>query len=434
MTSIAWNYTIASRVRTQVGPINNRMRQQQYAKPAFNGLDWPRRLKMSDVREVEVKPLDYLLTETTEAGKDFFLKDIVRHAETVSAVETALQEHDYPTHLCRQARLLYQMREHYFEDWMQLSHSETNFWKTKTHAYPCEWEVEGQHGVILGTQVAGKLLVAKNACKAALVWDYTLVDEDGEEVCHSRDLGRDFFIRYSSAQVNCHLNSGSVLLPRTGLKITFSSLVSALRFTRVKPPVEVTWQRCLAYNKKEFPQITRSARSGERCEEEHSVCIKRLSEDDARSVMYSGDAWGFYVTVSFLKCSSCIANVFYAPSDAPRSVRFHVTVGYAVREDTLISYLAGKCENVVGRHRSSKSEYVVVSKEDQSRQEGIYKPHEKPMEDIFLDLNAQFPHRINFGATLEQICDIRKMGVALLPTVQNNDWSPAWSGSVLVKP
>ncbi len=376
---------------------------------------------MSDV----LKSYEYYWNETEEARKDPFLVDVVRTAWSVESANAAAEACDYPTNLCRQIRLLYQFRNH--AEW-QIS----NGWReifdlskpsgagaALIHTYPCEWDIEWYHGVIKGIY-SGQLVVTKNACKAALLWDYTLLDEDGEEVAHSRDLGRDTFLREGLIQVNCQLNCGSVLLPRTGTKVTFSALVNTLRITRVKSPIVMEWQRFLAYGKKELPCIRRSVRGEGRSEKKQVVHMMPLSQEELSmtNLIHAGlgDAWGVFITTSFLKRSS--RN--FPPDNAPVAVLFHVMSGYAFCLKSLTDYMnrGGKAFDAQRFFRSRNSGgdrrgtwdvwNQVIAREDQSSMEETFKSVEGNVEDILLDLEASMPRKINCLATIEQVCDIRK--------------------------
>ena len=65
--------------------------------------------------EVVVKTLDYLCEETKEVRGDAFLVNLVSKASSAEMADSWAQESDYPTHLCRQTRLLFQVKEKYLD-------------------------------------------------------------------------------------------------------------------------------------------------------------------------------------------------------------------------------------------------------------------------------------------------------------------------------
>ena len=398
---------------------------------------------MSEVRK---NSEDYW-REMEQIRNDPSLVNLVASAASGEIVTKLAEDLDYPTHMCRQARLLHHFRNDPEPGWRTLFEASRRATESqpetvstvRKHSYPCEWEDEVRGGIIRGTY-AGTLVVEKNAAKAAVLWDYTLLDEDGEEVCHSRDLSRDSSMREGLRQINCYLNCGSKLLPRTGLKITFGALASELCFRRVKSSVEVCWERLLEYGDPKHPCITRRTHDEGRSKEKYKLLIRPLSEEeDLKAKSFNqGDAWGLFITTSFLKHTLRAPHVLNFPDTAPISILFDVTSCYEFRGRELERYISGK-ENILEAERSHRFgsgnnpfdiKSCFISKSDQSSIEGIYKPHERHVEDILVDLaDHHLPHRINFSATIEQMCDIRRMGIDLFDN--SRDWSP--NSSILVK-
>ena len=387
------------------------------------------------------KTFEQYWSETENVRSDARVVALVRRTTSAESLNSAMEAQDYPTDLCREARLLYQCRER-MNDFQEEARWRDVFRsllpaepKAITHRYPCEWENERYHGVVRGSMQAGTLVVEKNAAKAAVFWDYMLTDEDGEEVCHSRDLSRDSFLREGLMQVNCYPNCGSRLLPRTGLKITFSALVSALRFTRVKLPVEVMWERFLGHNDAQLPFIRRKARGEGRNEEHHSICAQILLEDYTPGRVVLKNEWGLFVTTSFLKRSSRVNGGWGVPtSTAPQSVLFDVESCYKFRGEDFAEYLVGRkkifhAERFSNSHHTWKIGSRIVPHAEQSTVEGTYKPHEQSIEDVLLDIEGDLPSSIDCSATLEHMCDIRKMGVKLFRSTP--DWNPG--SSIFVK-
>lgn len=433
-------------VWTRVGPNKNRM--PCYYEEFWQGIRWPG-LAKEILMSASEKTFDYYFRETAQARKDQFLVNLVGDAHSAESADAQAEKHDYPTYLCRQARLLYQFHEHPAWDLMPdkngffenaKSYMQNFSMPVLVHIYPCEWSIEEYQGIIKSTH-DGLLVVTKNAAKAALLWDYSLVDEDGQEVCHSKDLGRDFFLREDLAQVNCYINCGSMFLPRMGTTIVFSRPASALSFRRTQSSHEICWKRYVytesANDNKQELCITRSASGGNRAEMKYEVCLKPLSKFDKSHM--SGQTlngeWGLFITSSFLKRSSNPPGFDQFPrnKDVPLSVLCYVTTVYTFHERKLEKFLSSDvnyfwAERSLGTQsgpfRSYDSTWDIgikeISPQEQSMYEGMYMPQRMDIEDVLLSLRKKTPFRIDGNATIQQICDIRKIDIDLFSGEGNN--------------
>lgn len=366
----------------------------------------------------KVASLEELWRETEKAQQDSVLIQLVRESTSPEDADRTAEQSDYPTYLCRQARLLAQIRAHDRDAWDARVPSQVISTWPRRHEYPCEWEVEHYHGRILSTH-AGTLVVTKSLFNAAVLWDYTLLDEDGAEVCHSCDLNRDWYLREGLLSVNCHLNSGSRLLPRNGLTICFSSVANSLYFKRTKDESTVWWTR-LAHRENDQLQPYISRRIyGTRQQEHHEVVMKPLSPAEAQafSTRYHPyapqDSWGLFLEKSFLRDADGESDAFV----------WYITAGYVFSGKGFLMHLQDtyprknlQAEKIILMKTGTYQHYSMfniaanmIRRDDRSRYDESYQPSDKSVEAIMSCIIQEMPPTIDIVATITQLCNLLKM-------------------------
>lgn len=364
-----------------------------------------------------IAPLEELWRETEKARQDPFLVQLVRGSGSPEEADRAAEQCDYPTYVCRQARLLAHMRTHYRDAWdTRIVHSQVAQAWPKQHEYPCEWEVEQYHGKILSAHV-GTLIVYKSKHNAPVLWDYTLLDEDGTEVCRSWDLSRNWYLRDGLPCVNCHLNSGSQLLPRNGLTLSFGSLANQLSFKRTKDGSTVWWTRLARKEDDTWqPYISRRMVYGRRQQERHWIIMKPLSR--AETQVFSTPhypcvpegSWGLFLEKSFLQ----------DVHSEDRALLYSLTTGYIFSGQNFLEQLQNQyfkgpitAEKIIrvrtqGHYGLLDVAVNTVNKKDRSCYEADYEPCEESITAVISRIMQETPPTIYTVATVVNLCSLLK--------------------------
>ncbi|TSC77590.1 MAG: hypothetical protein G01um101429_1006 [Parcubacteria group bacterium Gr01-1014_29] len=363
-------------------------------------------------------PLEELWRETEAARKDPFLVQIVRQSTSPEIAAKEAERFDYPTYLCRQARLLGRIKELYWNAWSQeIEHPQVALSWPRTDEYPCEWEVEHYHGKLLYTNF-GSLVVTKTEHEAAVLWDYALVDEYGKEVCYSKALGRDFSLRDGIVKVNCHFNSGSRVLPRNGLTISFSLGGRNLDFLRITDMQKVNWTRSNYHQGGKHPGLYISRRVvGGRRLEIHEIVVRPLTTTVTTDIplLYCVQKWkdpsALFLETSFVKHAK----------DENQGLLWHCSTAYVFQGD-ISGYLTGPISGLQVVHKADYANTTssgyrsplsvvcqVLSKEDMKNYDVTHQPHEDSVEDVVSDIYKATPSGIDIVKTVVRMCDILHM-------------------------
>ena len=353
---------------------------------------------------------------------------IVRGSTSAEAAAKEAERLDYPTYLCRQAKLLRQIQEVHRDAWnTQIEHPQVQLTWPRVHVYPCEWEIACSWGA--SETNPGTLEVTKTEQDAAVLWGYKLRDEYGKEVCRSNAFGRDIFWRddlkeKGHIQVNCLLNNGSRLLPRNGLTISFSFEGQHLDFRRVVDGGHtVHWNRTLhQVGEKREPCISRRVVVAGANYQIHEATLRPIlppGKDMQLDFLVDQveDPYGLFLETRFMK-----------PSENGNSgFLFTVTTAYlmagCVVEQPIRPFrdLRQRANKVLFSQRtgggSQTSSLLEVSIQYLSGEElkcyrDYYKPHPRSVEGLLFSIEEITP------AALDMIATIMRMGD--LVNVQDN--------------
>lgn len=351
--------------------------------------------------------VEKLLHETEEARKDPVLISFARGALSAEDADTRAEEYDYPTYLCRQARLLVQLRNTDREAWCALPHDieAPKLPFARVHEYPCEWERE-YHGITLNPCL-GTLVVAKNSHEAPLLWDYTLLDENREVVCFSDALGREWHSHPDFVQVNCFLNSGSRLLPRKDLTIRFNSHANSISFSRVRADgAVVKWSRSPYDFSGNLRLRIERVVTGKPQQEHHRIELLPLTPELAQELDFSqGDDYALL-----------LEKHFFRSHDEAHMLKCVLTTLYSFSERRMMDSLTGdgtpyarRCQwsGPLSLWRSCDVAIQVIKNQDLSPGD-YYVPHSKSVEDVVVAVDQETPQTINLFATLLHMCDLRE--------------------------
>ncbi|TSD06901.1 MAG: hypothetical protein Greene07144_1068 [Parcubacteria group bacterium Greene0714_4] len=253
------------------------------------------------------RSLEYLMAQTIEARQDPFLVGfMVANATSREQADERATINDYPTHTCRQARLLFDIRQYHPDVWEKCYNPTLGIFKDGIRydmhrEFPCTWETHSYGEMDEGTE--GTLIVERNTEKPAIFWDYTLLDADREIVCYSKNLGRDSWHRDKKKWTFlCFLNYGSRSLPKRETVLSFSFRnPHEFKVEREGAWGKATWSRNIVDEKEGYIKIQRQIIPGTQADRIYTATLTPFTSDEREKFLLSEGSWKLSLSTHIVK-------------------------------------------------------------------------------------------------------------------------------------